>query len=144
MSTIAQTPTPLVTRVWRGAAAGVGGGVVFGTLMAMMGMLPMIAGMVGSDSALVGMVVHLVISAVIGAGFGLVAAPLAHRVGALLAAGAGYGALWWVLGPLVAMPMMMGMPLFMINQMTMMSLMGHVIYGLVTAGVLFALSRRKN
>ncbi|MCY9785245.1 hypothetical protein KIK06_15280 [Nocardiopsis sp. EMB25] len=144
MSTIAQSPTPLVTRVWRGAVAGVGGGIVFGMLMAMMGMLPMIAGMVGSDSALVGMVVHLVISAMIGAGFGLVAGSLADRIGAVLAAGAGYGMLWWVLGPLVAMPMMMGMPLFMINQMTMMSLMGHVIYGLVTAGVLFALNRRKS
>ncbi|WP_116244615.1 hypothetical protein [Nocardiopsis sp. FIRDI 009] len=144
MSTIAQSPAPLVTRVWRSAVSGVGGGIVFGTLMAMMGMLPMIAGMVGSDSALVGMVVHLAISAMIGAGFGLVAGSLADRVGAVLAAGAGYGVLWWVLGPLVAMPMMMGMPLFMINQMTMMSLMGHVIYGLVTAGVLFALSRRKN
>ena len=142
MSTITHTQAPLLTRVWRGAAAGVGGGIVFGMLMAMMGMLPMIAMLVGSESAVVGMAVHLVISAGIGLGFGVPAGPLSARPGMLLGAGAVYGMVWWVLGPLVLMPAMMGMPLFTVDRAAMMSLMGHVLYGLVTAGVFYVLSRR--
>lgn len=44
------------------------GGLVFGVLMAMMGMLPVIASMVGPDSAVVGFGIHLVISVLIGWG----------------------------------------------------------------------------
>jgi uncharacterized membrane protein YagU involved in acid resistance len=121
-------------RLVAGVVAGLAGGVVFGMLMAMMGMLPMIAMLVGSSSAAAGAGVHLVISAGIGAVFGL----LAPRTGwgGLLAAGAVYGMAWWVLGPLVLMPAMLGMPLLVINMTAMASLMGHVIFGLVAAAVL--------
>ena len=61
-------------KVRAGAIAGIVGGMVFGMMMGMMGMLPVIAGMVGSTSAVVGFGVHLVISAMIGAGFGIVLA----------------------------------------------------------------------
>lgn len=121
-------------RLAAGAVAGLAGGIVFGMLMAMMGMLSTVAMMVGSSSAVVGAMVHLVISAGIGALFGLIA-PHTGWVGILIA-GAVYGMVWWVLGPLVLMPAMMGMPLFAINMTAIMSLMGHVIYGLVTATVL--------
>jgi uncharacterized membrane protein YagU involved in acid resistance len=130
----------MVSRALNGALAGVAGGIVFGMLMAMMGMLPMIAQLVGSDSAVVGGIVHLVISAALGALFGLLVP--ATTVSALLGAGVVYGMLWWVLGPLVIMPARLGMPLFMINQTAWMSLMGHLIYGMVTAAVLFGLRRR--
>jgi hypothetical protein len=49
-----------------GVLAGVAGGIVFGMLMAMMGMLPMIAQLVGSDSAVVGGIVHLSVDRRIG------------------------------------------------------------------------------
>ncbi|GAA2007206.1 hypothetical protein GCM10009799_38460 [Nocardiopsis rhodophaea] len=98
--------------------------------------------MMGSESAVVGAVIHLMISAFIGLVFGVIAGSLAQRIGPLLGAGAAYGVVWWVLGPLVIMPTMMGMPMFNINQTAMMSLMGHVIYGLVTAVAFFFLSRR--
>ncbi len=49
-----------------GAYAGLVGGVVFGIMMGMMGMLPMIGQMVGSSSSLVGFLVHMVNSAIIG------------------------------------------------------------------------------
>lgn len=46
--------------------------------------------------------------------------------------GLGYGALWWVLGPLVMMPLMMlGMPLFSVDMTSAFSLMGHLIYGAI-------------
>lgn len=141
MSATAQPATfsGLVSRALSGALAGIAGGIVFGMLMAMMGMLPMVAMLVGSQSAVVGGLVHLVISVGIGALFGLVVP--ATTLGPLLGAGAVYGMVWWVLGPLVIMPARLGMPLFMINQAAWMSLMGHVIYGLVAAAVLFALRR---
>jgi hypothetical protein len=40
--------------------------------MGVTGMLPMVAGLVGSGSTAVGFLVHMVISAAIGAGFGAV------------------------------------------------------------------------
>lgn len=118
-----------------GAVAGIVGGIVFGMLMAMMGMLPVIASMVGSSSAVVGMVIHLVISAVIGASFGLLLGNRVTSLGAGAIWGVAYGMVWWVLGPLVIMPLMMGMGLQFgaaLSGPMMMSLMGHVIYGLVT------------
>lgn len=139
-TTHSTTSSAMVSRALNGALAGVAGGIVFGMLMAMMGMLPMIAQLVGSDSAGVGGIVHLVISAALGALFGLLVP--ATTVSALLGAGVVYGMLWWVLGPLVIMPARLGMPLFMINQTAWMSLMGHLIYGMVTAAVLFGLRRR--
>jgi hypothetical protein len=77
----------LVTRIWHGVVAGLAGGIVFGALMAMMGMIAM---MVGSESAAVGWLVHLVISAFYGALFA-VTVPTTFGVGALLGAGAVYG-----------------------------------------------------
>lgn len=54
--------------------------------MAMMGMLPMIAMLIGSTSAVVGAVVHLVISAGLGVLFALVVPSLG--TGMMLVAGA--------------------------------------------------------
>lgn len=47
-----------------------------------------------------------------------------------------------MIGPLLIMPGMLGMPLFMFNTTTMMSLIGHLMYGLIVAGVLVPLRRR--
>ena len=103
--------------------------------MAMMGMLPVIASMVGSDSAVVGFGVHLMISVLIGLGLTVLFGNrflTGYGRGALV--GLGYGAIWWVLGPLMIMPVMMGMPLFAVDLTALMSLMGHLIYG-VTLGL---------
>ena len=118
-----------------GALAGLGGGVVFGIMMGMTGMLPMIAGMVGSSSALIGFILHLGISAFIGVSYGVVVSPLPARTSVHVAAGMVNGVIWWVLGALVMMPLMLGMSgmIFTIGSTQMMSLMGHVIYGVVTA-----------
>ena len=60
--------TGLVAQISGGIIGGLAGGVVFGMMMAMMDFLPMIAALVGSRSAIVGFLVHMVISAGIGAG----------------------------------------------------------------------------
>ncbi|MGH3449311.1 MAG: hypothetical protein ACRDQW_01005, partial [Haloechinothrix sp.] len=64
MSTTTHTArTSFVARAVNGAIAGVAGGIVFGMLMAMMGMLPMVGMLIGVDNAIVGFLVHLANSA---------------------------------------------------------------------------------
>jgi hypothetical protein len=118
-------------RVIAGVVGGIAGGVAFGILMMMMGMLPMIASLVGSQSAAVGFGIHILISIGIGLGLTVPFGSLLSTYPRGAVIGLVYGAIWWVLGPLLLMPMMMGMPLFMIDTTAMMSLVGHLIYGLI-------------
>ncbi|MDP9407800.1 MAG: DUF1440 domain-containing protein [Actinomycetota bacterium] len=111
-------------------------------MMQMMGMMGMIAGLVGSQSVAVGWVVHLLISAVFGAAFGVLLGSAVKGVGSGVGLGAVYGVVLWVVGPLLLMPAMMGMPLFMINSMTLSSLLGHVVFGVLLGGVAGLMLRR--
>lgn len=124
-----------VRALWSGAIAGIIGGIPFGIMMGMMGMIPIIGMLVRVESAFVGALVHGAISAVTGAIYGFFVARLAQtwRVAAL--GGLVYGAIWWVLGALILMPAMLGMfeMIFVIGQMQWMSLLGHIIFGEVLA-----------
>lgn len=140
MTTSSTATRTMMDRAMHGALAGLAGGVVFGLLMVMMGMLPMIAMLVGSTSPVVGALVHLVISTGLGVMFAVVVP--AMGVAPTLAAGGIYGMVWWVLGPLLIMPARLGGPLFSIDATALASLMGHVIFGLVAAAVLLVLRRR--
>jgi uncharacterized membrane protein YagU involved in acid resistance len=144
-STINRTESHSTTRLAiLGAIAGIGGGVVFGMMMAMMGMLPMVGMLVGSESAAVGFIVHLAISALIGAVYGVVIGRFPNTAQVALAGGIINGAVWWVLGALALMPLMLGMSqmVFVIGGDQWLSLMGHIIYGLVTAFLLIPLRNR--
>lgn len=127
---------------------GLAGGVVFGAYMGYMGSLPMVAGLVGSDSAAVGFVLHLVLSVVIAFGFcGLFGKKAAGNPGAGALWGLVYGGVWWLLGPLLLMPLMMGMGLGVnlnAEAATNMlpSLWGHLAYGLIL-GIVYAYLRKK-
>lgn len=137
--------TAISQRVIHGALAGLVGGLLFGVMMGMMGMLPMIAGLVGSSSAVVGFVVHMVISALIGAGYGLLLGGMTTSWGSALGLGALYGLLWWFLGPLLLMPTMMGMgPQLSPAAMSaaIPSLMGHILFGLATGAAYLWLKQR--
>ena len=127
-----------------GALGGLAGGVVFGMLMGMMGMLPMVGMLVRQESAGVGIVVHLFISAFIGAVYGLVAGRFSLSWSAALVGGLINGVAWWVLGALILMPLLLGMNemVFVIGNPQWMSLVGHILYGLITALVFTALARR--
>lgn len=128
--------------VAHGVAGGLGGGLVFGVLMQVMGMMPMVAMLVGSESLAVGWVVHLAISAFIGASFAVL---LGERVNTMLSGlglGVAWGLVWWVLGALIAMPARLEMPLFNINTMSLQSLMGHVLFGAVLGLIVAALRGR--
>ncbi|MDQ3579043.1 MAG: hypothetical protein M3443_15910, partial [Actinomycetota bacterium] len=106
--------------------------------------------LIGVDSAVVGFLVHLVNSAIIGAVFGLLAYGIADKIGPVLGAGMVYGVIWWAVGALLIMPLwlsatadpMMRDMEFVIEKDQWLSLMGHAIFGLITAAVLYGLRRR--
>lgn len=129
----------------QGAIAGLAGGVVFGIMMGMMGMLPMVGMLVGSESAVVGFIVHMAISAFIGGVYGLVIGRFPNTTPVALGGGVVNGIVWWVLGALTLMPLMLGMSqmVFVVEQAQWMSLLGHIIYGVVTALVFLALRRNE-
>jgi uncharacterized membrane protein YagU involved in acid resistance len=118
-----------------GALAGLIGGIPFGFMMWMMGMMPMIGMLVGVESAFMGLLVHAAISAITGAIYGFFAVRLPLTWSNALLGGLLYGVIWWVLGALILMPAMLGMfeMIFVIQQMQWMSLLGHIIFGEVLA-----------
>ena len=142
-----------------GVVAGLIAGVIFGIMMQMMNaptpdgrevpMMMMVAQVVKSDSLAVGWLYHLFNSAVIGGVFGwLLGGATADRIGAGAWWGALYGFGWWILGGLILMPLLLGMPIFAPLRMAPMrpvamgSLTGHLIFGLVL-GIAFAWLRRR-
>ena len=121
-----------VTSIKHGVYGGLAGGVVFGAMMAMLGMLPMIGNMVGSPSAWTGFFIHLMISATIGGSFAVLLDTSGQRGGA--GCGLAYGFTWWILGPLTLMPFFMGMGLGVNWNVAAMgqampSLVGHLVFG---------------
>ncbi len=127
-----------------GAVAGLAGGLVFGAALRSLGLLAGVAALARSDSPLLGFALHLVIAAVVGAGFGLLVVHQRIRSGELLFWGLAYGLFWWFLGPLTLLPLLTGAPMtwsLATAQAAVPSLVGHLWYGAVTA-VAFALLRR--
>ncbi|WP_246019000.1 hypothetical protein [Saccharothrix australiensis] len=127
--------------------AGLAGGVVFGLLMAGVGALPLVGSLIGVDDAIVGFLVHLVISAVAGALFGLLSGRIADQVVPVYAVSALYGVVWWLLGALVIMPLWLSVTVdpgmtslvFVVGDNQWVSLFGHVFFGLTTGATLLVL-----
>lgn len=138
------TTISLQKSVVNGALAGLAGGVVFGVMMASMGMLPMVGMLVRQESAAAGFMVHMLISAFIGAVYGVVVLRFPNRASTALLGGIVNGVAWWVLGALILMPLMLGMTamVFVIGQAQWMSLLGHLIYGVITGFAFFFLLKR--
>jgi len=128
-----------------GIIGGLAGGVVFGIMMGMMGMLPMVGMLVRQENAVIGFIVHMGISAFIGAVYGFVIPRFPNQIATALIGGTVNGIVWWVLGALIMMPLMLGMNemVFVIGQPQWMSLLGHLIYG-VTAGLVYYVLTPKN
>ncbi len=130
-----------------GAYGGFAGGLIFGAMMGMMGMLPMIGSMVGQPTAGAGFVVHMVNSVIIGAGFAIVLGRFVNGTGSGVGLGLAYGGAWWIIGPLTLMPLFMGMG-FGVNWSAsaavamLPSLVGHLMFGGVL-GLVYAWLRHR-
>ena len=126
-----------------GVPAGLAGGLVFGAAMTQLGVLTTIAGIVRADSAVVGFIVHMFVAAMIGTGFALLVAQQRPGAGETLFWGLTYGAVWWFLGPLTLLPLLLGEPVAWTlagAQAEFPSLLGHLLYGATTALVYVALT----
>lgn len=125
-----------------GGFAGVVGGWAFGKWMAQQGMLPLVAGLVGSDASEVGLVLHFLIAVTIGVSYGLLFQRDARGYGSSLVWGLAYGFLWWLVGALTLFPLLRGDPVVWTAAEAgaqFGSLMGHVVYGLLLGLVYSAL-----
>lgn len=126
--------------------AGLAASLVFGVIMWMMGMLPMIGGLVGQETVFMGFLVHMGIGLLISIGFGLVFGEIVQGVGSGILWGMVYGAVWWGLGPMTLMPFLLGMGwgANWTNEMARQlfpSLIGHLVFGVIL-GVVFGALRR--
>jgi hypothetical protein len=127
-----------------GAAASVAGGLVFSVVMAAVGFLPTVASLVGGASPFLGFAVHLVISTLIGMTYGILFRHEAPNFGSGIAWGLVYGLVWWFLGPLTLLPVLLGGPLSWTTNAAhvfLPSLVGHLFYGAATAIVFLLLER---
>jgi hypothetical protein len=128
-----------------GALAGFAGGVVSSPIMLSTGVLSKVAGVDTSFTNWHGLAVHLLVSALIGMTFGL----LFRNESAYLVAGVAWGCLfgliWWYLGPMTLLPLLLtGVCDWSTDAASALlpSLMGHLIFGAVTAYAFLALEHR--
>lgn len=127
-----------------GGLAGIVGGWAFGKWMAQANFFPLIAGLVNSHSANVGMTLHFIIAVIIGATFGLLFQRDVLGYGSCMGWGLGYGMFWWFLGPLTIMPLWLGKPLdWSLGRADALfgSLIGHIIYGVILGSIYATLDR---
>jgi len=133
-------------RLKSGIVGGLLGGLVFGVLMGAMGMFPMVGQLVGLPTNLAGFVVHMVIAAIIGAGYALISRFAARTLRSGIHTGILYGFFWWFLGPLTLMPLFLGQGLGVdwhvkAMQHSLPSLVGHLLFGLVLGASYARLTR---
>jgi uncharacterized membrane protein YagU involved in acid resistance len=142
---IATLPSISFTRaIVGGGVAGIAGGWVFGKWMEQVNFYPVIAGIVGSTSPLVGAMLHFLFAAIIGASFGVLFQRDVRGYGSSMAWGMAYGIFWWFLGPLTLLPLCLGRPLdwsYTHAGDLYGSLIGNIISGLIV-GLLYAVVDR--
>jgi hypothetical protein len=122
-----------------GGLAGVVGGWAFGKWMAQVGFYPLIAGLVGSHSPMVGVTLHFVFATLIGSSLAVLFQRDLRGFGSNMGWGMAYGILWWFVGPLLILPLWAGRPLdwsWEHGTALFGSLVGHIIYGLI-AGLVY-------
>lgn len=120
-------------KMMRGIIPGIMAGYVFLAFMGG-GMTDMVGGMISAD-AFIGFILHIIISAVIGALYTGLFTEYVKMNNPLLDIAVGgliYGVIWWILGGLIIMPAITGGEMLQIS-LTDPSLFGHVIYGHVLA-----------
>lgn len=146
---INREPEGLGLKVWHslkwGAAASLAGGLLFSLVMMAIGFLPQVARLAGGTSPVLGFVVHLLISALIGASYGLLFRHESPDFGSGIAWGLVYGLIWWFIGPLTLLPILLGGSFSWTPEVAgalLPSLIGHLLYGAATAAVFLALERR--
>ena len=121
-----------------GAAAGLVGGIVASPVLLATHALPKIVGLDTTVSGFRGLILHLVVSAAIGMTYGLLFRNEASSLGLGIAWGWLFGLIWWFVGPMTLLPLLLtGVCDWSTDAASALlpSLMGHLIYGAATAFV---------
>jgi len=138
------TSFSLSRALWVGGFAGVIAGWIFGAWMLRAGFLPLVAGLVHGGTGVLGFGMHLVISGLIGAGFGLLFQSDVRGYGSSMGWGTAYGILWWFLLPLTILPLSQGESLYWSTEagnVLFGSFVGHIVFGLLMGLVYAAVDR---
>jgi hypothetical protein len=128
-----------------GAVAGLVGGLASMPVMIATGVLSKVAGV---DSALIGFrgaFIHLCVSATIGMTYGLLFRDETSTPGHAIEWGWLFGLIWWYLGPMTLLPLLLtGVCDWSTDAASALlpSLLGHLIFGTVTALIFFVFDRR--
>jgi hypothetical protein len=128
-----------------GALAGLAGGLVSSPVMLATGVLSKVAGVDTNLPTGKGLVAHLMVSVVIGMTFGLLFRNEAPSPGLGVMWGWVFGLIWWYVGPLTLLPLILTGEIDWRGSAAsalLPSLMGHLIYGAMTAFVFLLLERR--
>ena len=131
-----------IAHIRYGMYGGLAGGVVIGAMMGLQGSLPTIGKLVGRPGLITGLAVHILNSAALGAAFALTFGRRATSVRKGLCYGVLYGAVWWVVGPMTVVPLLLGAGVnwtFSDVILLLPSLVGHLIYGVVVGTIYGAL-----
>src|SRR5262249_34923128 len=127
-----------------GGLAGIVGGLAFGKWMAQVNFFLPIAGLVHSESMMVGVTLHFIFAVIIGVTFSFLFQADVRGYGSSMSWGAAYGMLWWFLGPLTILPKWQGHTLdwsYQRGGALFGSLVGHIIYGLLVGLIYGAFDR---
>ena len=141
-----ESPGSLGLRVaLMGLGSGVVGGLLFTIVMAGTGALSQIASLVGAQSPLAGLIVHLIVAIIVGMSYGLLFGQEILSYGTGLAWGTVYGLLWWLLGAATLYPILLRQPVdWSLEAVAGLypSLVGHLLYG-VGLGLFFQFLARR-
>jgi uncharacterized membrane protein YagU involved in acid resistance len=135
----------LLQTVGYGFLASVVAGLAFALVLWRAGELEQLAGLVGQSSPLAGFLVHMTVSSVVGATYGLLFRYESPELGAGVAWGTVYGLCWWFVGDLTLLPLLSQGTLTWEASVvadTLPSLVGHLFYGAVIGGVFYLLERQ--
>ncbi len=128
-----------------GAVAGLLGGLLSCPVMLAAGALPRLGGADGENSRIAGVLLHLLISAIIGMTYGVLFRNEGRSLVQGVAWGCLFGVIWWYAGPLTLLPLLRtGITDWRASAAAdlLPSLMGHVIFGVTTALTFLMLERR--
>jgi uncharacterized membrane protein YagU involved in acid resistance len=128
-----------------GALAGLAGGVAAGPVMLATGVLSKIAGLEEELPVLRGLVLFLLVSAALGAAFGLLFRGEGRGIGRRVSWGWLFGLLWWYVGPMTLLPLVRtGEADWRPEAASALlpALVGHLLFGAVTAFTFVLLERR--
>ena len=128
-----------------GAVAGFAGGLVSSPIMLKTSVLTKVAGLDTSFSNWHGLLLHLLVSTAIGMTFGLLFRNESTNLSAGVAWGWLFGLIWWYLGPMTLLPLVLtGVCDWSTDAASALlpSLIGHLVFGAVTACVFLVQQNR--